>query len=113
MVTIRNDLAKVVRAAGLWYSEPTPRPTAARAKKASARYHRIARRRGKQRAIVAVGNPILTITWHLQSDPAAQFTDLGPDWHDRIAPARRKRQLIHELERLTGSKVTLQEAPAA
>ncbi len=35
MVTIRNDLAKAVRAAGLWYHEPTPRPTAAREKKAS------------------------------------------------------------------------------
>jgi hypothetical protein len=35
MVTIRNDLAKAVRAAGLWYHEPAPRPTAARAKKAS------------------------------------------------------------------------------
>ncbi len=35
MVTIRNDLAKAVRAAGLWYHEPTPRPTAARAKRAS------------------------------------------------------------------------------
>lgn len=35
MVTIRNDLAKAARAAGLWYHEPTPRPTAARAKKAS------------------------------------------------------------------------------
>jgi hypothetical protein len=31
MMTIRNDLAKAVRAAGLWYHEPTPRPTAARA----------------------------------------------------------------------------------
>jgi hypothetical protein len=28
MVTIRNDLAKAVRAVGLWYHEPTPRPTA-------------------------------------------------------------------------------------
>ena len=35
MVTIRNDLAKAVRAAGLWYHEPTPRPTAGRAKQAS------------------------------------------------------------------------------
>lgn len=26
MVAIRNDLAKAVRAAGLWYHEPTPRP---------------------------------------------------------------------------------------
>jgi hypothetical protein len=35
MVTIRNDMAKAVRAAGLWYHEPTPRPAAARARKAS------------------------------------------------------------------------------
>ena len=30
MVAIRNDLAKAVRAAGLWYHEPPPRPAAAR-----------------------------------------------------------------------------------
>jgi transposase len=76
------------------------------------RYHRLARRRGKQRALVAVGNSILTIAWHLLSDPDARFTDLGPGWHDRIAPLRRKRQLITELERLSGKKVTLQEAAA-
>ena len=76
------------------------------------RYHRIARRRGKQRALVAVGNSILVIAWHLLGDPAARFADLGPDWHDRLAPIRRKRQLIAELERLSGKKVLLQEAAA-
>jgi transposase len=76
------------------------------------RYHRLARRRGKQRALVAIGNSILTIAWHLLSDPDARFTDLGPDWHDRLAPLRRKRQLIAELERLSGRKVLLQEAAA-
>jgi transposase len=75
-----------------------------------ARYHRIARRRGKQRAIVATGNAILTIAWHLLSDPDARFSDLGPGWHDKIAPIRRKRNLIAELERLTGKKVQLQDA---
>ncbi len=44
----------------------------------ASRYKRIARRRGKQRALVAVGNSILTIAWHLLSDPDAHFTDLGP-----------------------------------
>ena len=39
------------------------------------------------RAQIAVGNSMLTITWHLLSDPAARFTDLGPDWHDRLGPA--------------------------
>jgi transposase len=77
-----------------------------------ARYHRLARRRGKQRALVAVGNSILVIAWHLLSDPSIRFTDLGPDWHDRLAPLRRKRQLIAELERLTGKKVVLQEVAA-
>jgi transposase len=76
------------------------------------RYHRLARRRGKQRALVAVGNSILTIACHLLSDPDARFSDLGPDWHDRLAPLRRKRQLSAELERLSGMKVTLQEAAA-
>ena len=78
----------------------------------ASRYRRLARRRGKQRALVAVGNSILTICWHLLSDPDARFTDLGPDWHDRLAPQRRKRQLIAELERLSGRKVILQEAAA-
>jgi transposase len=76
------------------------------------RYHRLARRRGKQRALVAAGNSILTITYYLLSDPQARFTDLGPDWHDRITPLRRKRQLIAELERLSGKKVTFKEAAA-
>jgi transposase len=76
------------------------------------RYHRLARRRGKQRALVAVGNSILVIAWHLLSDPDARFADLGPGWHDRIAPLRRKRQLVAELERLSGKKVILQEAAA-
>jgi transposase len=76
------------------------------------RYHRLARRRGKQRALVAVGNSILTIAYHLLSDPDAHFTDLGPDWHDRLTPLRRKRQLIAELERLSGKKVLLQEEVA-
>jgi transposase len=73
----------------------------------AARYKRVVKRRGKKRALVAVGNSILTIVWHLLSDPEAHFTDLGPDWHDRLAPQRRKRQLITELERLSGQKVTL------
>jgi transposase len=41
------------------------------------RYRRIARRRGKKRAIVAVGRSILVIAWHLLSDPTARFHDLG------------------------------------
>ena len=58
----------------------------------------------------AVSNSILVIAWQLLSDPGVHFTDLGPDWHDRLALLRRKRQLIAELERLSGKKVTLNDA---
>ena len=43
------------------------------------RYRRIARRRGKKKAIVAVGRSILVIVWHLLSDPDTRFPDLGAD----------------------------------
>ena len=72
------------------------------------RYRRIARRRGKKRAIVALGRSILVIVWHLLSDPKARFHDLGPDFYDtRIGPERKKRNHIRQLEAL-GYKVTLE-----
>jgi transposase len=77
------------------------------------RYHRLARRRGKQRALAAAGNSLLVIAWHLLSDPDACFAGLGPHWHDRLAPIRRERQLIAELERLPGKKVLLQQEAVA
>ena len=75
------------------------------------RYRRLARRRGKKRAIVAVGNSVLTIIWHLLSDPDARYHDLGPDYYEsRINKQRRQRDLIRQLEHLTGQKVTLHPA---
>jgi len=47
------------------------------------RYRRIARRRGKAIAQVAVARSIMIIAWHLLSDPQARYRDLGPDWHAR------------------------------
>jgi transposase len=74
------------------------------------RYRRIARRRGKKRAIVAVGRSILVIVWHLLSDPEAGFVDLGPDFYDiRGGPQRAIRNHVRHLEAL-GYKVTLQPA---
>jgi transposase len=72
------------------------------------RYRRIARRRGAKRAIVAVGRSVLTIVWHLLSEPETGFTDLGPDFYNtKINPERRKRNHVHQLEAL-GYKVTLE-----
>ena len=74
------------------------------------RYRRIARRRGKKKAIVAVGRSILVIIFHLLSDPEARFHDLGSDFYDnRIGPDRKKRNHVRQLEAL-GYKVTLQPA---
>lgn len=74
------------------------------------RYRRIARRRGKKKAIVAVGRSILIIIWHLLSDPDTRYTDLGAGFYDqRINPEHRKRAHIHQLEAL-GYKVTLEPA---
>ncbi|PYC62596.1 IS110 family transposase [Micromonospora arborensis] len=71
------------------------------------RYRRIARRRGAKRAIVAVGRSILTIIWHLLSDPTAGFRDLGADFYlSRTDTERRKRNHIRQLEAL-GYRVTL------
>lgn len=73
------------------------------------RYRRVARRRGKKRAIVAVGNSVLTIVWHLLSDPAAHFHDLGSDYYEsRINRQCRQRDLVRQLEHLIGQKVTLE-----
>jgi len=74
------------------------------------RYRRIARRRGKKKAIVAVGRSTLVIIWHLLADPNARYTDLGSDFYTkRIDPERRKRAHVHQLEAL-GFKVTIEPA---
>jgi hypothetical protein len=44
------------------------------------------KRRGKQRALVAVGNSILTVAYYLLLDPQARFVDLGVDFHDACTP---------------------------
>lgn len=74
------------------------------------RYHRIAARRGKKRAVVAVGRSILIIVWHLLNDPDARYTDLGPGHYETlINTSRQRRNHIRQLERL-GYKVTLEPA---
>jgi transposase len=78
------------------------------------RYRRLARRRGKKRAIVAVGNSVLTIIWHLLADPQAHYQDLGADhYQSKLNNQRRERDLVRQLERLTGKKVSFQPETAA
>ena len=54
------------------------------------RYRRLARRRGKRKAIVAVARSVLVIIFHLLADPEARFHDLGPGYHDTHIDRQRK-----------------------
>ena len=75
-----------------------------------ARYRRIARRRGKKKAIVAVGRSMLVVIWRILNDPDARFEDLGADYYDRhVDTATEKRNHIRQLEAL-GYRVTLEPA---
>ena len=74
------------------------------------RYRRLVKRCGKLKALVAVARSILVIIWHLLSDPASRFHDLGPDFYDnRLGPERTKRNHIRQLEAL-GYRVTVEPA---
>jgi transposase len=76
-----------------------------------AMYRRIARKRGKQKAIVAVSRVICEITWILICDPGARYEELGPDYWTPRSRARQTRDKIREIERLNpGKKVILADA---
>ena len=70
------------------------------------RYRRLARRRGKRKAMVAVARSILVIIFHLLADPEARFHDLGPGYYDTHIRQRKIRNHIRQLEAL-GLDVTL------
>ncbi len=70
----------------------------------SAQYHRLAARRGKKRAKVAVGRSILETAFHMLQRGTA-YKDLGPDYFDRRDPAKLARRLALRITRL-GYKVS-------
>jgi transposase len=74
------------------------------------RYHRIARRRGKKKAQVAVARSILLIIWHLLSNPEAKYTDLGHGYYQaRLDTDRKLKNHIRQIQAL-GFAVTLTKA---
>jgi len=71
------------------------------------RYRRLARRRGKLKALVAIARSILVIIWHLLADPTARYHDLGASYYNqRISKDRTTRNHVRQLEAL-GYTVTL------
>jgi transposase len=75
-----------------------------------AQQSRLAARRGRKRAIVAVAHSLLTVAYHLLRDGVA-FEDLGGDYFDRVRPERQARSLVNRLQKL-GYKVTLESDAA-
>ncbi len=74
----------------------------------SGQYHRIAARRGKKRAAVAVGHSILVIAYHVLRD-GTSYRELGANYFDERDREAVKRRAVQRLERL-GFKVTLETA---
>jgi len=77
----------------------------------SAFYHRIARRRGKQKAIMALSHKVLIILYHVLRDKKP-YTDLGSDYFDKLDSTRIQRHHIQRLEQL-GYIITLTPKEAA
>ena len=76
-----------------------------------AQYRQIARRRGPNKAAVAVAHSLIELVWHLLSTGEV-FSDLGDDYFTaRRDPERQARRLVAQLEHL-GYSVTLTAPPA-
>ena len=75
----------------------------------AAQYRRLAARRGKSRAAVAVGHTILVIAYHLLQR-GTTYHDLGPNYFDQRDRQQVERRLVHRLHAL-GYRVPL--APLA
>ena len=72
----------------------------------AAQFHRLAGRRGRKRAAVAVGHSILLIVYHLLAHPDSTYQDLGRTYFDRRDADAVERRLIRRLEGL-GNHVTV------
>jgi transposase len=70
-----------------------------------AQYRRLAPRRGKKRALLAVAHSLLVIVYHVLKNNV-EYRDLGTDYFDRLEPERLRRYLVKRLQHL-GYDVTL------
>ena len=77
----------------------------------ASQYRRLAGRRGKKRALIAVAHSMLVIYYHMLK-AGMTYADLGGDFFDRLEPKRLTHYYLKRLERL-GYKVTLQTTVAS
>jgi transposase len=76
----------------------------------SAQYRRLATRRGKQRALIAVGHSILVMAYHILTRQVP-YRELGPLYFDNLDRQRVQQRLVQRLERL-GYAVNLEPVAA-
>lgn len=72
----------------------------------ASQYRRLVGRRGRKRALIAVGHSILVIYYHMLQQGLA-YRELGGDFFNRLEPERVKRYHVKRLEAL-GYKVVLE-----
>ena len=65
----------------------------------AAQYRRLAARRGKKRALVAVGHSLLVVIYFVLKQQV-EYQDLGPDYFNRLEPERLRRYLVKRLQGL-------------
>jgi transposase len=72
----------------------------------SAQYHRLARRIGKKKAVVAVSHSLLVIIYHLLRDDQ-DYHDLGPHFFETLDTTRQRDSAVRRLQAL-GYNVSLE-----
>jgi hypothetical protein len=77
----------------------------------ASQYRRLARRRGKKKALIALAHTLLVMCYQVLKK-GQPYEELGADYLDRLGPERRTRQLVRQLESL-GHKVTLEPKAVA
>jgi len=75
-----------------------------------AQFNRGARRRGRQKAVIAVAHSVLVVIYHVLRT-GRPYTELGANYFDQLDATRVERHHVHRLEQL-GYTVTLTPATA-
>ena len=75
----------------------------------SAQYHRLAFRRGKKRAAVALAHTLLIIVYHVLAHEE-EYQELGGTYFDELDRDKKEKSLVRQLQRL-GFEVALTPAP--
>lgn len=77
-----------------------------------AQYRRLAKRRGSNKAALAVAHSILGIAYTLIKD-GVRYADLGPNYFEERSKEHLIKRTVHQLERLLGRTIDLDQLTAA